>query len=349
MNIITEGKAKIKASIGKITAKMDVFYNPVMKLNRDISVLMLKVKGKKMKIADPLAASGVRALRFLLETRNVESIAINDSSGKAVESIIGNIKLNEKGLKKLKQKIEVYNKDANLFLLEHAGSFDYIDIDPFGNPNNFLDAAVKRIAKVGILAVTATDTSALAGTFPEACRRKYWANPLRNEEMHEIGLRILIRKVQLVAGQYEKALIPALSYATEHYYRVFFECVKGKKNVDAVLRQHGMYKGAGPLWLGRLWDRKVADAAWKEAVKADMKEAAELLGAIREEARIDAVGFHDIHALCKKHKVSRIPKQDDIIKKIKSKGYAANRTHFNGWGIRSAVPEKELLFILRNC
>ncbi|MCU0373510.1 MAG: ATP-binding protein, partial [Ignavibacteria bacterium] len=41
--------------------------------------------------------------------------------------------------------------------------FDYIDIDPFGSPCPFLDAAIKRLSRGGILAVTATDTSALAG------------------------------------------------------------------------------------------------------------------------------------------------------------------------------------------
>ena len=102
----------------------------------------------------------------------------------------------------------VQDKDANMFILESSG-FDYIDIDPFGSPNFLLDSSVKRISRGGILAVTATDTSALAGSYPDACRRKYWAEPLRSEMMHEAGLRILIRKGQLIGAQFEKALTPS--------------------------------------------------------------------------------------------------------------------------------------------
>ena len=66
---ISEGSIKIRIQkSGKISKGMDVFYNPVMSLNRDISVLLLNSVGKKnVQIADPLAASGVRSIRFLKE------------------------------------------------------------------------------------------------------------------------------------------------------------------------------------------------------------------------------------------------------------------------------------------
>jgi len=126
------------------------------------------------------------------------------------------------------KKIIIKNQDANLFLLNSTG-FDYIDIDPFGTPNPFLDSAVKRISRDGILAVTSTDTAALTGTYPKATLRKYWAYSKKDEMMHETGLRILIRKIQLIAAQYDKALVPIFSYFKDHYYRIFFNSVKGKK------------------------------------------------------------------------------------------------------------------------
>ena len=116
-------------------------------------------------------------------------------------------------------------------MLESKG-FDYIDIDPFGFPGRFLDAAALRIARKGILAVTATDLGALCGSFPKVCNRKYWAEPKRDYMMHETGLRILIRKIQLIGIQYEKALIPLFSYYKDHYFRIFFRCVKSKKECD---------------------------------------------------------------------------------------------------------------------
>src|SRR3989344_383600 len=203
--IIEEGLAKINIENKKIVSKnMEVFYNPIMSLNRDISVLLLNSLDKKnMQIADPLAASGIRGIRFLkeLNKNKIRKIYINDIDKNAVKSIKENLKLN-KIKNKNNEKIIIINEDANLFLLKSTG-FDYIDIDPFGTPNPFLDAACKRLAREGIMAVTATDTSALAGTYPQACIRKYWAVPKKDAIMHETGLRILIRKIQLVGAQYE--------------------------------------------------------------------------------------------------------------------------------------------------
>ena len=188
--IIEEGKATIKIpKETKISKELPVFYNPVMKFNRDITIALLNTLDEDLRISLPLAGTGVRGIRIALETKH-KNIIFNDLNPVAIKIINQNLKLN-----KLKLKVE--NKEANKFLLENKG-FDYIDIDPFGSPNPFLDSAIKRLSREGILAVTATDTAPLCGTFPKACLRKYWAKPLRNELMHEIGLRILIRKVQLI-------------------------------------------------------------------------------------------------------------------------------------------------------
>ena len=319
--IIEEGKVKIKIKkLGKISKEMDVFYNPIMEYNRAISVKLLnKVKDKDMQIALPLSGTGIRGIRFLkeLDKGKIKRIVFNDYSKDAIKNIKANLKLNKL---KISRKIVIENKDANLFLLESTG-FDYIDIDPFGSPNVFLDSAVKRLSRNGILAVTATDTAPLAGTFPKVCMRKYWAQSLHSKEMHEIGLRILIRKVQLIAGQYEKALIPLYSYYKDHYFRIFFRCVKGKKNVDSVIEQHGMYKEAGPLWLGKLKTLRLDD-------------------------ELDILGFYDIHYICKKNKL-KIPKKEELIKTLNKKGFKATGTHFSGTGIKSNVKEKELIKIIR--
>jgi tRNA (guanine26-N2/guanine27-N2)-dimethyltransferase len=347
MATIKEGKAVISVHQGKISKKLLVFYNPVMKMNRDISVLLLNsVKDKDLRIADIMAGSGVRAARFLLELKKgkIKEIAVNDYSKEAVKDIKKNFKLNK--IKTKTQRIRITNEDANLLLLNSFG-FNYIDIDPFGTPNPFLDSAVKRIARDGILAVTATDTSALAGTYVSACKRKYWAIPLRNEIKHEIGLRILIRKVQLIGAQFEKALTPIFSYSAEHYMRIFFRCAKGKKKVDKVIKQHGHYSNsrtvAGPIWLGQLWDKTLAA---KMAKNSDI--SIPMLDIIKDESKIDAVGFHDIHAICKRNKLKNIPRKDFLIKKIKKKGYKASNTHFSGTGIRSNIKEKELIKIIKS-
>ena len=341
MRKIKEGLAEIFIPIGKkISKKLPVFYNPIMELNRNITILLLQ-QFSPMNLCDPLAASGIRAIRFAKEL-TYKSITANDMNKKAFALIKKNMKHN-------KVNFGIYNKDANLMLLESKG-FDFIDLDVFGSPNFMLDSACKRIARDGILAVTATDTSALCGTFPKACLRKYWAVPKKDAVMHETGLRILIRKIQLIAAQYDKALTPIFSYSKEHYMRVFLRNEKGKNKSDKILKQHGHFNSVGPLWLGSLWDKKLASSIYSNALKNKRlnknKEPVNFLRIIKDESKINAVGFYDLHDICGKNKIQHLQKREEIINKIKKIGYKASRTHFKGDGIRSNMSYLKLVHIL---
>lgn len=371
MKILTEGKASFNAyAPSKISKEMPVFYNPIMKLNRDVSILLLNSLGKnELSIALPLAGSGVRGIRFLLEVDKpiIKELHFNDHSPEAVKLIGQNARLNQIS----NNKFEVHSKDANLFLLESEG-FDYIDIDPFGSPNPYLDSAIKRLSREGILAVTATDTSALAGSHPKACARKYWAKPLRNEFMHETGLRILIRKVQLVGAQYSKALVPIFCYSKHHYYRVFFRCVKGKSQVDKIMPLHGylLYcrkclqirltktltsntkckcgaelDHAGLLWIGKLWDARLCKKMLEQAGASD-RNLTNLLDKINEESNLDTVGFYTTSRIQEIFKPKKDPKIKDFIEQIKATGEMASRTHFDGQGIRTTADSSQLRKIL---
>ena len=354
---ITEGSAMITASAGPLSSRLPVFYNPAMKFNRDISVILLNsLQRSGLSIADPLAGSGVRAIRFLKELpqRKIKAIAINDHSPAALAAIKKSIQQNNLAND---GRITLHNKDASLFLLESDG-FDYIDIDPFGSPNPFLDAALKRIARHGILAITATDTAALAGTAPKACKRKYWATPLRNELMHEIGLRILIRKAQLIAAQYHKALAPLFSYAKEHYYRVFFHSVKSKAACDQLLRQHRLFyycstciahgtqprcthhtlQTAGPLWIGPLFDKRLVSTM---LTNSSGEETELFLTIANEESARNIIGFYDLHTLSKKTKEA-IPKTEDAIRKLRNNGFIALPTHFSAHAVKTDASPEEL-------
>ncbi len=354
MQILNEGIARIKVpKAEKISKGMEVFYNPAMGLNRDISILLLhSINKKNMNIADPLAATGIRSIRFLKELGNnkIKKIYINDYSKDSVNLIKLNLHLNNINYRNNK-KISIANSDASLFLLNSTG-FDYIDVDPFGCPGQFLDAACKRIARGGILAVTATDTSALCGTFPKACLRKYWALPKKDAIMHETGLRILIRKIQLIAAQYNKALIPIFSYAKGHYMRIFLRSEKGKSSVDELLRQHGYFNNAGPMWLGSLWDRKLGGGIYNNSLKNKISSKniglLRFLKTIKEESKLNVVGFYDLHDICGKNKVQKLSKKEIIKNKIRNLGYKVSDTHFKGEAVRSNVPLDVLVKILKN-
>ena len=67
--IVKEGKAVIRIKKAKKISKgMEVFYNPIMKINRDITLLLLQ-QFPPMNLCDPLAASGIRSIRFAKELK----------------------------------------------------------------------------------------------------------------------------------------------------------------------------------------------------------------------------------------------------------------------------------------
>lgn len=342
---ITERNAKIKVPAEqKISKDLPVFYNPIMKFNRDVSILLFNVWEKEdLRVALPLAGTGIRGIRLLKETKNIDTVFFNDGNPEAIKIIEENLKLN-----KIKDKATVSNHEASRFLFsEHP--FDYIDIDPFGTPNPFLDAAVKKLALQGILAVTATDTSALCGAYTNACRRKYWATPKNNHLMHETGLRILIRKVQLIALQFEKALTPIIAYSKDHYMRVFFSCKKSKTECTNILKQHGLLDKAGPLWLGPIQDqtilKKMVDFLKQHSEYADAKDFIETLN---KESQFPAPGFIDIHETCKRLKISAVPKFDNIMENIKKQGHKVAKTHLSKYGIRTDMEKEEFEQLLKN-
>ena len=363
VNQIIEQSTKIKATLpqGDVHARMEIFYNPLMKSNRNISLVLLNsITNKNLKLALPLAGSGIRGLRFLQELKRgkIKELFVNDKKDNFIKIFNQNLLLN----KLSSSKVKIHNEEANLFLLHQAG-FDYIDLDPFGTPNPFLATAVARISRKGILAVTATDTAALSGTYPKSTQRKYWAKSLRCHLMHEIGLRILIRKVQLQGVQFDKVLIPILSYHKDHYFRVYFISAKGKEKCDELIKQHKYllycsncltslvsenncgtcdcgkkFDFAGPLWVGDLFDSKLVK---KMAKTNPFPEEQKFLDLLAEESTKKTVGFYDLHVLAKKYKL-KVLKNEFVLQKIKGA-----RTHFSTVGVRSDKKVVDLVKVIK--
>ena len=76
MKIITEGNTKLKVPKDRTLSKKDkIFYNPIMEINRDISVSVIQsflnnYKRDEFIICDPLGGSGARGLRYAKELKN---------------------------------------------------------------------------------------------------------------------------------------------------------------------------------------------------------------------------------------------------------------------------------------
>ncbi len=334
--VIKEGAIKLIVPKGyKLDSKMPVFYNPAQVTNRDISIILLKAMNQKFWCLDLLAGTGVRGLRIKKEVPKAE-VSLNDNNPIACKLMKKNASLN-------KLKVDISCSNAEFRLANYKQVYNYIDIDPFGTPVPYLDAAIKAVKwNGGILAVTATDTSALCGTYLAACLRKYGAKPLRNELMHEIGLRILIKKIQEVGAQYEIALTPIFCHSTLHYMRVYLIADQGANKADEILKQHKFFQGAGPIWTGQLWDEKLAEKIAQ--TKADVSpETKKLIYTISQESKINIVGFFDLHAIAKRKKLKSLPKIDSVIERLRKKGYKAERTHFSMTGIRTDADLKEIL------
>lgn len=373
---IEEGLTKIEfPEFDKVSSDAPVFYNPHMELNRDLSILAIQVfqkeENRNINICDLFGGSGIRGIRYKNEINGVENVAINDISELANEYEKHNIKLNNL------ENIEVYQHDASMFLRMKRGEFDVIDIDPFGTPSPFLDSAGYCARRNSLLCVTATDTSALCGTYKEPCIRKYNAKPYKSEYCHENGIRILAGFVALTLAKYAKCIDIKMSHSTEHYMRLYITIEKGSKKSDETLKNIGYIshcpkclhrqtiKGlasaieetcpfcgerlvhAGPLWLGDIQNKefiqKMIDESEHKKINTE-KQALKLLGSCLQEADAPAT-FFDIHSVCKSLKISA-PKLDLIFDELKRQGFIAIKTHYNPLGIKTDANIKDLEKIL---
>lgn len=375
---VEEGLTKIQfPEFDKISSDAPVFYNPHMELNRDISILALqtfqKQENQDITICDLFGGSGIRGVRYKNEINGAGHVFINDISETANEYERHNVKLNNL------EDIEIFQHDASMFLRMHRGKFDVIDIDPFGTPSPFLDSAGYCSRRNSLLCVTATDTSALCGTYKEPCIRKYNAKPYKSEYCHETGIRILAGFVTLTLAKYSKSIEVKLSHSTEHYMRLYIEVKKGSKKSDECLKnigyishcKHCLYreqnKGlatstpdicpecgekliqAGPLWLGDIQNAEFISKMIEESEnkKLNTKEdVLKLLESCRIEAKSPAT-FYDVHKICKILKISA-PKLDLVFDSLEKEGFEAVKTHFNPLGIKTDAPIEKVKEIINS-
>jgi tRNA (guanine26-N2/guanine27-N2)-dimethyltransferase len=219
-----------------------------------------------------------------------------------------------------------------------------------------------------MLAVTATDTSALCGTYPEPCIRKYGSKPLKTEYCHENGLRILAGYLSLSFARYKKFLTFKFSHSTEHYLRLYANVSKGAKKTDKSLKNMGyiahcpsclnrkVYYGmaplidprcprcdhlmrvAGPMWCGNIQDPDFISGMMDKSEKLVLnrnKDAIKLLKLCKSESKAPPT-FYDIHTLCSKLKISA-PPMVSLLDLLQKEGYVASPTHFTPTGIKTSA------------
>ncbi|MGP3667232.1 MAG: tRNA (guanine(10)-N(2))-dimethyltransferase [Candidatus Bathyarchaeota archaeon] len=354
------------------TSRLPVFYNPIMSLNRDFAVLVLQAyqseKSNMLVVCEPLAGCGVRGIRFAKEVEGINRIVLNDLNPKAYNLIIENVRKNM-----VEDKVEVYNEDANFLLAKHVKRglrFDVIDIDPFGSPSLYLDLALRALKIGGLLSVTATDMAVLCGIHKQACIRHYWAKPLRTEYCHELAARILLASIAFSAAKMDLAVKPIFTHSTDHYIRVYVEVFRGAKIVDESLKNDIGYilhcfnclnrkvfygflqkadltcdvcgrlmKFAGPVWLGKLWARKIVEKVAMLTKKKPLSKPKRIMMVVEKIlAEIDSPPtYYTINTLCDLMG-KPTPPLKAFLGMIKEAGFNVTLTHFNPQGFKTDAP-----------
>jgi tRNA (guanine26-N2/guanine27-N2)-dimethyltransferase len=339
----------------------NVFFNPVQELNRDLTIATLRAVREREPRAenylDATAASGIRGVRAAADGWETTLCDVDPDA----------IDLCERNLERNGLAAEVRHEDANVAM--HSDPWDVVDIDPFGTPIPFADAAFQGTRD--LVCVTATDTAPLCGAHFESGVRSYSAIP-RNTEYHaEMGMRILLGAMARTAARYDVAARPILSHATKHYVRTYLELDHGATVANAAVdelghvyhcqqclfRTHseGLHadapeecpncgqhlQTAGPLWLGATCEpdftRTVADHLSEDMGTAD--RAADLLETLA--AELPTPTHYDQHRLCKRWGVGASA-MDDFLDRLSDAGYEASRTHYGGTTFKTEADVTEI-------
>ncbi|MFN3803969.1 MAG: tRNA (guanine(26)-N(2))-dimethyltransferase [Pyrobaculum sp.] len=325
-----------------------VFYNPAMEKNRTLSVLLLKAMGGSgLTICEPLAGTGVRGVRYAVESGAVGRLVLNDISKRAVEIIRKNLALN--GVEG-----EVYNEDAGVLLLKLRGRCDMVDIDPFGSPAPYLQAAFRAVREEGIICATATDTAVLAGRYQRKCLRRYGSVIQKTPFYIEVGVRNLLGYMARVAASEDYAIYPLFSYWEGHYFRTCVHVESGARDADDMLSKIGHVEylrgvrrarrrptghTSGPLWVGALGDPLVVNKMSQFGPHGDF------LSLLEGEYAVDTPWFFRLAEFAVEGKS---PTLGEALLSLRKSGVYAVRTHMASDGFKTEASYGEVRRVLKD-
>jgi tRNA (guanine26-N2/guanine27-N2)-dimethyltransferase len=341
----TRGPAKRRA----------IFYNPAMALDRDLSVSVLRAIGAEaghpLRGWDMLAATGARGLRLWNESDALSSLDLTELDPEAYEVLRQNASSwSAKAVRTRAWDARTPHPD---------GPFDYVDLDPFGTPEPFLDAALRSLAPGGHLGVTATDLPVLAGVQRAACEKRYGGRSIRGYLGPESGVRILTAHLLRRAQQQGLQLRPRLAYVLGHHVRVYLI------NEDRSAEREGLdgiaevpppgYEGPplpmggpyGPMWTGPLFDAGLVGTLTAPVGAARPVEIDRLLERFREETRADRLYFYEPNRLARTANAQEPPSLEVFRGRITARGYAFARSHVRPSAFRTDAPYAVVLEVAR--
>jgi len=343
------------------------FYNDRMEMNRDITVAVLRAWRDRTDRAEPSyldahTASGVRGVRAALAGYDA---TLADRSGEAVELARRNVRENG-----VADTAEVVHEDADVVM--RRSRYDVVDVDPFGSPIPFADAAFSSTDSLACF--TATDTAPLCGAHDSGIRR-YSCVPLNTPYHAEMGLRVLIGALVRTAARYDVAATPVLSHSSDHYKRTYLALEEGAKVSNDALEGVGFlthcsdcgardaHDAAGasvPAALGRdcdcgatrrvagpLWTGAVCDAGFADDVLGELDDtmgthnrADGTLRTVRDE--LDTPTHYDHHKVCERVGVAP-SKLGGFLGRLRDAGHSATEAHYSGTAFKTDASHDELV------
>jgi len=341
-----------------------VFYNPTQELNRDVTVAALGAYAEREPRAstylDAMAASGIRGVRAAAAGFDVTCADLDPNA----------VALARENLERNRLAGEAVERDVNALLHESETVFDVVDLDPFGTPIPFADAAFANARS--LVCVTATDTAPLCGAHQRSGIRTYSTLPQNTEYHPEMGLRVLLSALIRTAARYDTAAVPILSHVTRHYARTYLQLDSRATSADDLVEELGYVhhcedclhrtheRGliahppescgvcggpriltAGPIYLGGVADPAFARAV-RDHVTDDMGEAARarrLLDAVA--AELDTPTHYDQHRLCKQWSRSAVG-MDEFVDALREAGFSATRAHYSGTAFKTDATVAEI-------
>ncbi|MGC8546866.1 MAG: methyltransferase [Thermoplasmata archaeon] len=310
-------------------ARGDGFYNREMQTSRDFTVSILKIIGRGNAL-DSMAGTGIRGLRIALEAG--WNVVVNDINKKNVEIIERNA--NENNVN-----VEIWNK--NFFSAVSEKKWDYIDIDPYGSPSGFIEAAIFNLKNNGIIGVTMTDTANLEGKSLKKGFRIYGGISQRGIYSRELATRIFLGYILKRGASLGYGGTPLLVIREKHYIRAFVRFKKGSGVSDKILEKiHESTvdeKKVGPLYMGELYNKEVISSIDKNGLSTN---SIKLLERFWNEDLMflfftNSRGTEELN-------------MDMIINKLRENGFKAGRTNFYEKGIKTNASQDEFENIIYN-
>ncbi len=374
LRLVREGDTELyvpgKSLAGGAPDTYPVFFNPAAKTNRDVSVCVAHVT-RPATFLDALAGTGARGVRIGKEVEPGRGrgagleVTLVDFNRFSLRVARKNVKLNGLG-----RRCTVTHSETNRFLcsrFERGEKFDAIDVDPFGSPAPYIQAALTACADGAILSFTATDAAVLCGVYPSVSLRRYGAASIRNEFVHETGLRILMGFAARAGGVNDIGVEPVIAHSTLHYLRVYLKVRRGATEADRAIQDLGYVtqcntclerwtaklasercefcgkrvRSSGPLWTGKVADGSLVSQSARVSSERGWKEAESILTGLGGVDDFPPFSY-SLERACSLKKVSSTS-AEKVIGELQSKGFSAMRQPFELDGIKTDATYKEFV------